>query len=209
MGDKNGREPGDRRAQIIHSALDIIADHGMAGATTARIAADVGISEPALYRHFENKQQILLAALDEASVRLVEHTMTAGLSEKDGVLRLRMMSAAFYDFVMSHPSEVRVLFEAVSLTRDEDMRLALRDKVTALLSVVELVLQDGVDQGAFRADLDVSLAAWEIVSLGIALYLASILDLGDVLPKEKAMTAVDRLLASITAEERKERRKAR
>lgn len=209
MGEKNGREPGDRRAQIIHSALDIIADHGMAGATTARIAADVGISEPALYRHFENKQQILLAALDEASVRLVEHTMTAGLSEKDGVLRLRMMSAAFYDFVMSHPSEVRVLFEAVSLTRDEDMRLALRDKVTALLSVVELVLQDGVDQGAFRADLDVSLAAWEIVSLGIALYLASILDLGDVLPKEKAMTAVDRLLASITAEDRKERRKAK
>ena len=209
MGDKNGREPGDRRAQIIHSALDIIADHGMAGATSARIAADVGISEPALYRHFENKQQILLAALDEASLRLVEHTMTAGLSEKDGVLRLRMMSAAFYDFVMSHPSEVRVLFEAVSLTRDEDMRLALRDKVTALLSVVELVLQDGVDQGAFRADLDVSLAAWEIVSLGIALYLASILDLGDVLPKEKAMTAVDRLLASITEEDRKERRKAK
>jgi AcrR family transcriptional regulator len=203
MSEKKGRDPGNRRTQIVDSALDLISNHGIAGATTARIAADVGVSEPALYRHFENKQKILLAALDEASSRLVEFTMAAGLSIEDGVERLRVMSAAFYDFVMSHPAEFRVLFEAVGATRDEEMRLALRDKISSLLGVVETVLVEGVDQGAFRADLDTSLAAWEIVSLGIALYLASILGLGDVLPKDKALTAVERLLASITAEDGK------
>ena len=209
MPEKKRRDTPDRRAQIVHSAVGLISSHGMAGATTARMAADVGISEPALYRHFKNKQMILLAALDEVSAELIEYTMSAGASEKDLVERLRLMSAAFYDFVMSHPDETRVLFEAVSMARDDEMRSALGGKVSDLLSIVESVLSEGVEQGAFKVNLDVSLVAWEIVSLGITLYVASILDFKDVLPKEKALTAVDRLLASIIAEERKERRKSR
>lgn len=174
-------------------------NHGFAGATTARIAAGVGVSEPALYRHFKNKQEILLAALDQISARLILHTVSAAGSEEDDIERLRLMSSAYYDFVMSHPEETRVLFDALSAAGNDEMRKDLRSKFQQLLGVVEIVLQQGVDKGALRQDIDVSLVAWEIVSLGITLYFASILDFKDVLTKDKALAAVERLLASITS----------
>jgi AcrR family transcriptional regulator len=208
LAGKRPAEAGDRRKQIIKSTAEIMSEVGVAGATTARIAADVGVSEPALYRHFKNKQGMLLAALDDISARLIVHTVSAARDQDDVVTQLRLMSAAFYDFVMSNPEETRVLFEVVSAVRGEDMRRAVRDRFAQLLTVIEAVLQDGVEQGALRKDLDVSLAAWEILSLGITLYFASTLGLEDVLTKDKALTAVERLLDSIKNKP-KERSKAR
>lgn len=197
MADKHAAPAGDRKRQIIKSTVEIMSEAGVAGATTARIAADVGVSEPALYRHFKNKQGMLLAALDDISARLIVHTVSAAEGEDDVVMQLRLMSAAFYDFVMSNPEETRVLFEVVSAARGADMRTAVRERFAQLLAVIEAVLIDGVDRGALREDLDVSLAAWEILSLGVTLYFASTLGLEDVLTKEKALTAVERLLESI------------
>lgn len=197
MAGKHAAPAGDRKRQIIKSTVEIMSEAGVAGATTARIAADVGVSEPALYRHFKNKQGMLLAALDDISARLIVHTVSAAEGEDDVVMQLRLMSAAFYDFVMSNPEETRVLFEVVSAVRGADMRTAVRERFAQLLAVIEAVLIDGVDRGALREDLDVSLAAWEILSLGVTLYFASTLGLEDVLTKEKALTAVERLLESI------------
>ena len=197
MAGKQSSPAGDRKRQIIKSTVDIMSEAGVAGATTARIAADVGVSEPALYRHFKNKQGMLLAALDDISARLIVHTVSAAEGADDVVMQLRLMSAAFYDFVMSNPEETRVLFEVVSAVRGADMRTAVRERFAQLLAVIEAVLVDGVDRGALREDLDVSLAAWEILSLGVTLYFASTLGLEDVLTKEKALAAVERLLESI------------
>jgi len=208
LAGKRPADAGDRRKQIIKSTVEVLSEVGVAGTTTARIAADVGVSEPALYRHFKNKQGMLLAALDDISARLIVHTVSAAKGEDDVVEQLRLMSAAFYDFVMSNPEETRVLFEVVSAVRGEDMRKAVRDRFAQLLSVIEAVLADGVEQGALRKDLDESLAAWEILSLGVTLYIASTLGFEDVLTKEKALTAVERLLDSIKTKP-KERSKAR
>ena len=206
MTDKQDKAGPDRKAQIIQSAVGLMTEEGMAGATTARIAKQVGVTEPAIYRHFKNKQAILLAALDDISMRLILHTTAAAGDVEDIVERLRLMSSAFYDYVMAHPDEVRVLFEAASLTRNSEMLMALRDQFSQLLQVVEEVLRAGVDEGALRKDMDVSLAAWEIVSLGVTLYFASTLRFKDVLTKDKALAAVNRLLDSIATDDGQEGR---
>lgn len=185
----------------------MMTSHGIAGATTARIAADVGISEPALYRHFENKREILLAALAQIGAQLIAHTTSAAAGSAGDVERIRLMSAAFYDFVMSHPEETRVLFDAVSAARDQEMRRALNQQFAGLLGIIEAVLAGGVESGSLRAGLDVPLAAWEIFSLGITLHFASILGFSEVLTREKALAAVDRLLDSMVNDTTDERRK--
>lgn len=199
-------ESSDRKAQIVRSAVGLMSSGGLAGATTARIAADVGVSEPALYRHFKSKQEILLAAMDDISTRLVLHTINAAGQETQVIPQLRVMSAAFYDFVMSHPEETRVLFEVGSAAGDEEMRQALRDRFAQLLEVVQGVLELGVRKGALRKDLDVTIATWEIVSLGLTLYVASMLGFEDVLTKDKALAAVERLLESMATGDSDERR---
>lgn len=53
-----------RRRQIVEAALRLLADEGLAAVTTRRIAARLGLTEGALFRHFESKQAILAAGLD-------------------------------------------------------------------------------------------------------------------------------------------------
>lgn len=53
-----------RRRQIVEAALRLLADEGLGAVTTRRIAARLGLTEGALFRHFESKQAILMAGLD-------------------------------------------------------------------------------------------------------------------------------------------------
>lgn len=50
--------------QILDAALDVIAEHGYAGATTREIAAAAGINEVTLFRRFGSKQGLLSAAVE-------------------------------------------------------------------------------------------------------------------------------------------------
>ena len=52
-----------RQKEIIKSAVSLIAKNGIEGLTTKALAASVGISEPALYRHFSNKAEIVRAMI--------------------------------------------------------------------------------------------------------------------------------------------------
>jgi AcrR family transcriptional regulator len=55
----------DRQEQIIQTSLDLIANSGIHGLTIKNISKDVGISEPAIYRHFESKTDILLGIISK------------------------------------------------------------------------------------------------------------------------------------------------
>ena len=54
----------ERQQEIISTALDLISEKGIQGLTIKNLSKKLGITEPAIYRHFENKIQILIALLD-------------------------------------------------------------------------------------------------------------------------------------------------
>ena len=54
----------DRQQEIIDTSLEIISTIGIQGLTIKNLSKRIGISEPAIYRHYENKISILLAILD-------------------------------------------------------------------------------------------------------------------------------------------------
>lgn len=53
----------DRQNQIIQESIQLIANKGIQGLTIKNISKAIGISEPAIYRHFENKDDIILAII--------------------------------------------------------------------------------------------------------------------------------------------------
>jgi AcrR family transcriptional regulator len=56
----------ERRRAIVRAALRVFTSKSYAGATTAEIAREAGVSEPVLYRHFPSKRDLWLACLDAA-----------------------------------------------------------------------------------------------------------------------------------------------
>lgn len=60
------------RGEIVAATRRIVAAEGVAAVTTTRIAAETGISVGALYRYFENRDDLILAAYDTAITEVVE-----------------------------------------------------------------------------------------------------------------------------------------
>ncbi len=54
----------DRQIEIMEAATARIDTYGIQNLTIKNLAADIGLSEPALYRHFKSKNDILLGLLN-------------------------------------------------------------------------------------------------------------------------------------------------
>ena len=53
-----------RQQEIIESAGKLLIEKGIKGLTTKNLAQEMGFSESALYRHFNNKEDIIVLLLD-------------------------------------------------------------------------------------------------------------------------------------------------
>lgn len=85
-------EPG-RKGEILEAALGVFAERGYDGGSMREIAARVGVSEPALYRHFPGKEALFLALMRVGAGRLRDETMRLldGIGPED--LRAEMVRA--------------------------------------------------------------------------------------------------------------------
>lgn len=68
-----------RRGEILDAALSVFSEKGYEAGTMREIAALVGVSEPALYRHYSGKEALLVDLVEEAG----RHLMTTAKSYLD------------------------------------------------------------------------------------------------------------------------------
>lgn len=61
---------GERRERILASATSLFEENGFHGAGIDDIAAAAGVTGPAIYRHFKNKDAVLVALFDRLGERL-------------------------------------------------------------------------------------------------------------------------------------------
>ena len=54
-----------RQQEIVEKSIRLISEKGIQGFTIKNLAKSVGISEPAIYRHFESKIEILITILNQ------------------------------------------------------------------------------------------------------------------------------------------------
>jgi len=85
VADQVRTRPRDRRASILAAARARFHRHGYSGTSLEDIAGDLGITAPALYRHFRGKDALYTAAL-ESNLRHLEECVAEG-SSADEVVR--------------------------------------------------------------------------------------------------------------------------
>lgn len=103
----------DRRARLLAEAAALFARRGFAAVTTVEIGEAVGMSGPALYRHFPSKDAILAELLVDASERLLQgcREITANAGPADAVAAATVLDEliAFHiGFATAAPDIIRI-----------------------------------------------------------------------------------------------------
>ena len=154
-----------RQKEIVLAARRLIIKRGAEHVTVRSIAADVGISESAIYRHFRSKKDILCLLLDDIEQNLIDdidterRNGTTTIGTLDGVLRQHLSG-------LEKRRGVRflVIAEIISLG-DKTLNRRAYETVQKYIASVRQLLLDGMETGAIRKDIDSTAAATLIFSI--------------------------------------------
>jgi AcrR family transcriptional regulator len=107
---KNRRTHIPLRDQIRDTARDLFAREGYESVSMRRIGAEIGCSPMAIYRHYENKEELLLSICEETFNRMIQ--LLDKTRQKPGTRLevLRMCVRTVVDFHISHPNHYKVTF---------------------------------------------------------------------------------------------------
>ncbi len=97
----------ERKAQIVDAAIKIIGERGLREFTATQIGREVGIKDGSIFRHFKNKNEIVMAVLDRLEGVLAD---TIPPSTGDPLKRLGEFFMARLETVASQPGVQSLLF---------------------------------------------------------------------------------------------------
>ena len=107
--ERRERERQALRRQILEAARDLFVREGFEAVTMRRIAEAIDYSATALYKHFQDKEALITALLEEDFEALLEafkrHEAIA-----DPVERLMRHFDAYVAFALAHPDHYRLMF---------------------------------------------------------------------------------------------------
>ncbi|MEN0083557.1 MAG: TetR/AcrR family transcriptional regulator [Leifsonia sp.] len=98
----------DRRAALLEAAAGLFAERGFNGVSLEELGAAVGVSGPAVYRHFPSKQAVLEALLVGVSERLLAGGEAVEAAAADAGSGLRSLIGFHIDFALGEPDTIRV-----------------------------------------------------------------------------------------------------
>jgi AcrR family transcriptional regulator len=162
------------RAQLLEAAAGVYARRGFGGATLDEVAAEAGFTKGAVYSHFGNKENLLLALLEEHLAAQVADQIELFDRRRDSWERPLAGSARWMEELEVDPDRFRLFVELwVYAQRDE----RLRERVATGLDAMRDVFARFARTSAADAGLESSADADEhfaSVSLGLGIGLSMI-----------------------------------
>ncbi|GGF28705.1 putative transcriptional regulator, TetR family protein [Williamsia phyllosphaerae] len=138
-----------RRDELLAAAARLMAERGYASVRLEDIGAAVGISGPAMYRHFSNKHDLLAQMLVDVSRRLLTGG-AAVIERRDApATAIRRLIAFHVDFALTEPDLIEVQYRDLSSLDTgarHDVRRLQRQYVDLWVDVLEALM------GVPRAD---------------------------------------------------------
>lgn len=120
------RAKAGRQAALLREAARLFAERGFSGVSLEDLGAAVGVSGPAVYRHFANKQALLGAILVGVSERLLSGGRQVVADDADPRRQLAALVSFHVDFALSDADVIRVQDRDLASLSEDDRALVRR-----------------------------------------------------------------------------------
>jgi AcrR family transcriptional regulator len=102
------------REKILACACDLYLTDGLDGFSMRKLARSLGVTAPALYRHYESKERVLFDVVGEGYRQLIQYLHRA-LEGRTPEERFRIAGDGYLEFALRHPRYYEVLFLGVEM----------------------------------------------------------------------------------------------
>ncbi len=161
---KENYHHGSLHDALIGAAVQQLQKDGVAKLSLRALAAEVGVSPTAVYRHFEDKSALLAAIACDGFVGLTQNMLKyLGQEPCDALSALKRIGIGYVDYAIHHPAHYRLMFgqRMVERARYPDLYQASNISFATLRNTIKR----GIDEKIFR-DLPLeimTMTAWSLV----------------------------------------------
>jgi AcrR family transcriptional regulator len=186
------------RAAILDAALAQASAGGFESLTIGSLAERARMSKSGVFAHFGSREELQVAAIEAAAARFTEAVFLPALKARRGLPRIRALFEGWLDWTTRSGLPHGCPMQAAAVEFDDrpgPVRDAVVEHFARLEREVGRAVQLAIEQGHFRADLDVGQFVFDMMGAIFAYYHGA--RLFDVARFEAhARAAFDRLVAA-------------
>ncbi|MBT3756321.1 MAG: TetR/AcrR family transcriptional regulator [Candidatus Cloacimonetes bacterium] len=142
----------ERQEQIIETAIKIIAEKGIQNLTTKNLAKEIGISEPALYRHFDNKLEILKAVIVYFQSKM-KPAIGQLNNSTDTLSKIESFILEHLKIISNNPNFAKVIFSEANFQNEDELISKMNNLMNQSHKILESVVQLGQSNNEIRNDI--------------------------------------------------------
>ena len=144
----------ERQIQIIESSIELIASKGIQGFTIKNLSKAIGISEPAIYRHFKNKTEILVSILNNFKEMGEMLSFMAVNNNNTAIEKIEFMFSKMIGVFIEQPMYISVIFSEEIFKNEEILKRKIVEILNLHQTNIEKIVEMGQADKNIRADID-------------------------------------------------------
>ena len=153
------KQRGERRAQILQSLAQMLEDTPGGRITTAKLAANVGVSEAALYRHFPSKTKMFEGLIEFIEETIFSRISTITSSDDNAIIQCEKILLLLLGFVERNPGISRLLTGDALAGETDRLRQRIMQFFDRIESQLKQILREAEMREGIRPVLTTSAAA--------------------------------------------------
>lgn len=186
----------ETKARILEAAFQRLAREGYASLSVREIARDAGVNYALINYHFESKDKLVIAVLDEANRRLLERQARMYQS-RASVADKWAQARRFYENDLAS-GFVRVLMELYAASMSNDaLRAQFQPRMNAWFDLVGQAVRDAVDQYGLKLPVPPEVVGCWISNFWMGMELAMLAGTGRPELHRQALDAMETLLRQL------------
>lgn len=149
----------ERRSLTIETAVTLAGERNPGDVTTGAIAERMGLTQPALFRHFPTKDAIWAGVMEWVAERLLANLDRATASAASPLKALEAAFMAHLELVARHPGVPRIVFAELQRAEDTAAKRIVRTLLRRYGERVRALVEAGKQRGEVARDTDAEAAA--------------------------------------------------
>ncbi len=145
---------GERKTQILQTLAQMLEGPSAERITTAALAARIGVSEAALYRHFRGKAEMFAGLIDFVEQTLFTLINRITSEEQSGLRQTEAIMTMLLGFAQKNRGMTRVLIGDALVTEDDSLQARINQIHDRLEAALKQALRFAVTRKEVAEDID-------------------------------------------------------
>lgn len=156
---------GDRKLELLNVGRNLIFHEGPNRFTIRRLAEAVGITEPAIYRHFKNKEELLIELIHHMFEGWEEHLEALLLEPVPAADKLIRLGKYHLNHLIRHEFNPLLLVIEASAPDQPKIADALNQRGEVIIRAMASIINSAKVSGEFLPDLNVKSAVLAVMGV--------------------------------------------